>query len=379
MKLIVKTFYGLEDILSKELRSLGAKNINILKRAVSFEGNKELLYKTNLHLRTALRILQPIYTFNAYDEKKLYKKVEDYDWSAYIKNTQSFAIDSVVFSNHFRHSQYVALKIKDAIVDQFRNKTGKRPSIDTKNPDIRFNVHVFEKEFTISLDSSGDSLHKRGYRDTQHKAPLNEVLAAGMLLLAEWDKNIPLIDPMCGSGTILMEAAMIAFNIPPGFYRNNYGFMKWNNYDHGLWNSIYTNAKSHIDISKINMIGGDISSNAIDITQKAFMKFGIHKEISLIKTSFMDLYPKSKTGMLVMNPPYGERMKNEDLLSLYKMIGDHLKKNFPGFDAWILSSNKEALKHIGLHSSKKYTLFNGPLECKFQKFCLYKGSLKDKK
>ena len=379
MKLTAKTFQGLENVLAKELELLGAEDITILKRAVSFSGNKKLLYKSNLHLRTALRILHPIYTFIATNENDLYKKVSEFDWSAYLKLSQTFAIDSVVFSDYFTHSKYVALKCKDAIVDQFRDKTGKRPSIETKTPDVQFNVHVYKDEFTISIDSSGDSLHKRGYRNSQHDAPLNEVLAAGMLLLTGWKKSIPLIDPMCGSGTILMEATMIACNMPPQINRKTYGFMNWNDYEPELWNKVYEDAKSNINKSEINITGGDISRRSIDISKESLIKFGFHRDIRINKTSFLDFYPKSSTGMLIMNPPYGERQKEDDIFSLYKNIGSHLKQNFAGFDAWILSSNKDALKFIGLHPSKKLTLFNGALECKFQKFSLYQGSLKKKK
>jgi len=379
LKLTAKTFQGLENVLAKELELLGAEDITILKRAVSFSGNKELLYKSNLHLRTALRILHPIYTFIATNENDLYKKVSEFDWSAYLKLSQTFAIDSVVFSDYFTHSKYVALKCKDAIVDQFRDKTGKRPSIETKTPDVQFNVHVYKDEFTISIDSSGDSLHKRGYRNSQHDAPLNEVLAAGMLLLTGWEKSIPLIDPMCGSGTILMEATMIACNMPPQINRKTYGFMNWNDYEPELWNKVYEDAKSNINRSEINITGGDISRRSIDISKESLIKFGFHRDIRINKTSFLDFLPKSSTGMLIMNPPYGERQKEDDIFSLYKNIGSHLKQNFAGFDAWILSSNKDALKFIGLHPSKKLTLFNGALECKFQKFSLYQGSLKKKK
>jgi len=379
LKLTAKTFQGLENVLAKELELLGAEDITILKRAVSFSGNKELLYKSNLHLRTALRILHPIYTFIATNENDLYKKVSEFDWSAYLKLSQTFAIDSVVFSDYFTHSKYVALKCKDAIVDQFRDKTGKRPSIETKTPDVQFNVHVYKDEFTISIDSSGDSLHKRGYRNSQHDAPLNEVLAAGMLLLTGWEKSIPLIDPMCGSGTILMEATMIACNMPPQINRKTYGFMNWNDYEPELWNKVYEDAKSNIDKSEINITGGDISRRSIDISKESLIKFGFHRDVRINKISFMDFLPKSSTGMLIMNPPYGERQKEDDIFSLYKNIGSHLKQNFAGFDAWILSSNKDALKFIGLHPSKKLTLFNGALECKFQKFSLYQGSLKQKK
>jgi len=379
MKLIVKTFHGLENVLAKELKSIGAKDIEILIRAVSCNGDKELLYKSNLLLRTALRVLQPIHTFTAHNDRHLYKKTGAIDWSTYLQLDQTFAIDSVAFSDRFRHSKYVALRVKDAIADQFREKTGKRPSVDTENPDVRINVHVAQTDFSISLDSSGDSLHKRGYREKGMQAPLNETLAAGMLMLAEWNKNIPLIDPMCGSGTIPIEAAMIACNIPPGINRKMYGFMNWGDYDAALWKKIYDESISQIKKETVNITGKDIDSRVVDIAKAACKKMDIQQQLSFSNCTFTDLLPQTESGILIMNPPYGERMGADKVNALYKMIGDHLKQSFSGFDAWILSSNTEALKHVGLRASKKNILFNGPLECKFQRFSLYKGSLKSKK
>ena len=378
MEFIAKTFHGLEDILAEELTILGAKKVVPIKRGVSFEGNLEVLYKANLHCRTALRILKPFYTFEAQNEDQLYRRISDYNWSKVLSLRTTFAIDSVVYSKHFRHSKYVALKIKDAIADQFRKKTGRRPSIDTDQPDIQINVHVSHTRFSISLDSSGESLHKRGYRNQGHKAPVNEVLAAGMLLLTAWNGEVPLIDPMCGSGTILTEAALIASNIPPGLRRRQFGFMKWMDYDGEIWARVMKAARSEIKQTDVRLSGADISYRSVAIAQKTIDQLGLQNNVIIQESDFTNLYTNEKSGMIIMNPPYGERMKPADLFTLYKEIGDHLKQHFTGFDAWIISSNRQALKHIGLRPSKKITLFNGPLECSFQHFPLYKGSKREK-
>ena len=376
MELIVKTFHGLEEVLAEELRQLGAANPKPLKRAVAVEGDLELMYKANLHLRTALRVLRTIHKFRARNEDELYRNIYQYNWGQWMGVNQTLAIDPVVSSEHFRHSRYVALKVKDAIVDQFRKKTGRRPSVDTQNPDLRINVHVWDQEFTLSLDSSGDSLHKRGYRARGHRAPLNEALAAGMILLSEWDGKKPLIDPMCGSGTIPMEAAMISAGFAPGLKRKGYGFMDWKDYDPDLWKRLYTQAIVKAGEPMAEILASDISGRAMEPAQEAVDRFKFNQHIRLMTRSFQDVKPKSEEGILFMNPPYGERLLERDLFAMYKMIGDHLKTNFSGFDAWILSSNLSALKHVGLRPSRKITLFNGPLECKFQKFSMYRGSKK---
>jgi len=378
MKILAKTFHGLEDVLSNELIELGAQSVVPIKRAVSFEGDQELLYKANLHLRTALRILAPISEFYANSIEELYSEVKSISWSDYIDINQTFAIDSVVFSEKFTHSQFVALKVKDAIVDQFKERIGKRPSVDPKTADIRINVHIAHNKVSISMDSSGDSLHKRGYRRKGHLAPLNEVLAAGLLLLTEWTPTTPLIDPMCGSGTFLMEAAMMAYNMPPGIKRKQYGFMNWKDYDQQLWDNVLEESKNNMITPEVNIKGGDISGQSIDLSRMAYLDFNLGKAIKLERVSFNRHLPSSERGMLILNPPYGERILTKDLFELYESIGNQLKKSYSGFDAWIFSSNKEAMKKIGLRPSKKLTLFNGALDCKFQKFSMYSGSRKTK-
>ncbi|MEL6676718.1 MAG: THUMP domain-containing protein [Bacteroidota bacterium] len=374
MEILAKTLYGLEGVLEAEIKALGGKDVKRLKRAVSFQGDKADLYAANLKLRTALRVLKPFLQFRAGHEDQLYRKIYAYDWSRQLKVKQTFAIDSITYSDKFRHSKYVAYKVKDAIVDQFRKKTGKRPSVDTQNPDLRINVHVYQQQFTISLDSSGEPLHKRGYRKKGHQAPLNEVLAAGMILLSGWQADRPFVDPMCGSGTLLMEAAMIARNMPPGLRRNQFGFMQWADYDEGLWKKLYQEARRAMVKAKVPIWGADVYEKAIHWSKLSRDNFGLEDTISLETRDFADLKAPFPEGLLMVNPPYGERLTKKDIEAFYQMIGDQLKQQFSGYDAWILSSNKEALKKIGLRPSTRLPLFNGSLECLFQHFELYQGS-----
>ncbi|MFY0599440.1 MAG: hypothetical protein JXR03_07190 [Cyclobacteriaceae bacterium] len=374
MKLLIKTMHGLEEVLAQEVTDLGGENVQILKRSVSCEGNLEFLYKANMNLRLALKILVPIYRFTARNEDELYTEVYKFDWSKYLKNEQTFAIDNTIFSEFFRHSKYAALKTKDAIVDQFRNKTGIRPSVDIKRPDIQFDLHAFKDQFTISLDSSGDTLNKRGYHEPGHQAPMNEVLAAGLLKLAGWEKSIPLIDPMCGSGTILFEAALMGMNIAPQMYRRDFAFKNWNSYDPTIWNRVRAEAQAAIRKTPLQISGGDIDLMAVKLVEKTIRKLKMNDTISVRKIAMEKHSPKTPDGMLITNPPYGERI-GENVNELYKMIGDTLKNHYDGFDAWIISSNMAAFKHVRLRASKKIVLFNGSLECKFQKYEMYKGSL----
>jgi putative N6-adenine-specific DNA methylase len=380
MKILVKTFHGLEDVLAKELQDLGAKNIEKLNRAVQCEGDQTILYRANYELRTALRVLVHLHSFTAFNEKQLYQKVYAYNWIKHLKLNQTFAIDSVVNSDQFRHSKFVALKTKDAIVDQFRSKFNKRPSIDIDYADIRFNVFCNKTDFSLYLDSSGDSLHKRGYRLSGHQAPLNEVLAAGMILLSEWDKEKAFLDLMCGTGTILMEACMLATKTPPGLKRNAYSFQQWPDYNKSLFHEIVEEAKAKISKTSAPIIGGDSSRKALEICEESIQKFNYQDLIQVKKQPFQSFKNEFDEGLLIMNPPYGERLgQTEQINTLYALIGDHLKRDFSGFEAWIISSNFQAFKHVGLRPSKKIVLFNGPLECKFQKYTMYSGSKKASK
>ncbi|WP_289055293.1 THUMP domain-containing class I SAM-dependent RNA methyltransferase [Carboxylicivirga marina] len=377
MKLLVKTFHGLEEVLAEELRELGAKDVTPVKRAVTCTGDKEVLYKANLHLRTALRVLVPVLSFKAKNEDELYKNIYDFDWSAFMTEKNTFAIDAVAFSDFFKHTKYLALKTKDAIVDQFRDKNGQRPSVSIEKPDLQFNVHVSHDQFTISLDSSVESLHRRGYRSPLHKAPLNEALAAGMLKIAKWHKDIPLIDPMCGTGTILMEAAMIACDMPANFKRKHFGFMAWADYDKALWEKIYTEAENKIRYPKVNIVGGDNNPQAIDMAKTASLDFRLNRQIRIIRSNMEDHMPPAPRGMMITNPPYGERLTKDNIDEFYKKIGTHLKKNYTDWQAWIITSNMDALKHVGLRPDAKHKLYNGSLECKFVAYDMFEGEMKE--
>lgn len=379
-KLIAKTFFGLEHVLANELAAIGSENITVLNRAVSFTGSNEIMYRANLELRTALRILKPILSFSVRDEIGLYTETKRFGWDAYLTPKTTFAIDSFVHSENFNHANYVALKVKDAIVDQLRTVYGQRPDVELEHPDLRLNVHISDELCTISLDSSGNSLHKRGYRIGQGLAPINEVLAAGMILLTDWKGQTNFVDPMCGSGTFLMEAATIAYNIAPGMKIAEFGFMRWNDWDETLWMKIVDQAKSREREFKYTIVGFDESSEAITSAKENIKNAELGWKI-LVKTGKLqeltpDLLPDG--GMVIINPPYGERLNNTDTEQLYTEIGDALKQNFNGFSAWIISSNKEALKHIGLKTSRKLLLYNGSLECKFHNYQIYKGSKKIK-
>ncbi len=379
MKFIAKTLHGLEPVLVQELEELGAKEIRPLKRAVAFEGDKALLYQANYQLRTAIRVLRPIYHFVARSERQLYHKIYSYNWAMHFDVKKTFAITSNVHSSFFNHSKYVALKAKDAIVDQFRNKSGKRPSISTSHPDVLLNIHVNEDEFTVSLDSSGESLHRREYRDIGHAAPLNEALAAGMLKLAGWDKSKPLLDAMCGTGTILFEAAMMGSHTPTGYYKKErYNFQNWNDYDDDLFQKIKAEADAKIDYSGLQLKGGDNNPTAVKMALSTIQDLGFDDFIEIERVPFKRHEPSFESGILMMNPPYGERLQIRNINAFYKEIGDILKQQYTGWDAWIISSNFEAMKNIGLRPSKRHTLFNGALECKFQRFSMYQGTKKQK-
>lgn len=375
-QLIAKTLFGLEEILAGDLTGIGALDVEILKRAVSFRGDNELMYKANYLCRTALRILKPIAGFEVDNEDDLYRNVRKIEWWKYMDVDDTLAIDGVVSNSVFTHSKYVALKTKDAIVDSFREKFDKRPSVNIVNPTLRINTHIYKNQCTLSLDSSGDSLHKRGYRIITDKAPINEVLAAGMILLSGWQKDCNFVDPMCGSGTILIEAALFANNIPPGYYRKGFGFEKWKDFDADLWNNIKKESLSEQTEFEYKIIGSDSSRKAIGIAKQNKRFASLHKDIEICYNSIENQVPPEGKGMLITNPPYGERLKSDDLIQLYKTIGDVLKKKYNGYTAWIISSDPEVLKFVGLKPSKKIILFNGPLECRFAKYEIYEGSRK---
>lgn len=375
-ELIAKTFMGLEPVLAKELTQLGANNIQIGRRMVSFTGDKETMYRANFQLRTAIRILKPISHFKALSADDVYEKVKAIDWEQYLSLDKTFAVDSVVFSEEFKHSKFVSYKVKDAIVDQFREKTGKRPNISVANPDIRLNMHIAEDNCTLSLDSSGESLHRRGYRQESVEAPLNEVLAAGMILLTGWQGDTDFIDPMCGSGTIVIEAALIARNIAPGVFRKEFAFEKWPDFDSNLFDEIYNDDSQEREF-KHHVYGYDVDMKAVNTARLNVKAAGLSADVTVNEADFKDFVQPANKSIIVMNPPYGERISTPDLLGTYRMIGERLKHQFLNNDAWVLSYREECFEQIGLKPSIKIPLYNGSLECEFRKYQIFDGKLKD--
>lgn len=375
-ELIAKTFMGLEPVLAKELTQLGANDIQIGRRMVSFTGNKELMYRANFQLHTAIRILKPITHFKAKSADDVYEEIKKVDWTEYLDNNKTFAVDAVVFSDEFRHSKFVAYKVKDAIVDQFREKTGQRPNISVANPDIRLNIHVAEDKCTLSLDSSGESLHRRGYRQESVEAPLNEVLAAGMILMTGWQGDTDFIDPMCGSGTLLIEAALIARNMAPGLFRKEFAFEKWPDFDKELFDEIYNDDSQEREFNH-HIYGYDIDMKAVNTANMNVKAAGLSKDITVAQADFKDFTQPKEKSIIVTNPPYGERISTPDLLGTYKMIGERLKHQFLDNDAWVLSYRQECFDQIGLKPSIKYPLYNGSLECELRKYQIFDGRLRN--
>jgi putative N6-adenine-specific DNA methylase len=376
MKFIAKSLFGLEKVLAAELAELGASEITPANRAVLFTGNKELLYRVNYGCRTALSVLLAVSGFRIKSKDDLYRKCREINWSELMDSNSTFSVIAVVNSDIFPHSGYPALVVKDAIADYFREKSGTRPSVNSDNPDIVINLHISNDHADISLDSSVIPLYKRGYRAEQGVAPLNEVLAAGLLMLSGWDATLSLQDPMCGSGTILIEAAFIADMIPPGRFRNYFGFQKWKNYDEALFSRVKNEMDGKSIRSGVVISGSDISEEALGQAAENIRKAGLEGRVQVTRSDFSEVAPLPGNGYLLFNPPYGERLKIDDQEKLYSMIGSTLKHRFPGKKAWILTSAREFLRFVGLKPRAKYTLFNGALECIFAGYELYEGSRK---
>ncbi len=387
--MLAKTFKGLEEVLAQELIALGANEVQLERRAVSFRGDKALLYRANLCLRTALRILVPIASFKAKDTDALYNQLKKINWSAYMQSSTTFAIDATVYSETFRNSRFVTYRVKDAIADYWLEKENQRPSVSTREPDLLINVHIGNEQVTVSLDSSGESLHKRGYRVATTEAPISEVLAAGMLLMAGWNGQSDLYDPMCGSGTFLIEAALIARNIAPGVFRSAYAFEKWPDFDADLWSDIYNDDSHERDFTH-KIYGSDASFYAIQQAAKNIKAAGVQKDIELKQIRIEEIKwsndaingqmvnDKMVNALVMLNPPYGERLhSNKEMEDLYAAIGSTLKHQFAGATAWIISSNAAAMKCIGLKPSKKYHLLNGELDCQFNRYDLFAGKRND--
>lgn len=381
LKIIAKTYAGMEDVLAKELRKIGAKSIKIIKRGVSFEGDLGFLYKVNLWCRTALRFIVPIKEFKIRNENELYKRVYEIEWETYFSLDKTIAIDAVVNAPQFKHSLFIAQKTKDAIVDRFRDKFDDRPSVDTKDPDVKINIHIYKENVTVSMDASGQSLHKRGYRTEANVAPLSEVLAAGILHLAEWDGMKNFIDPMCGSGTLLIEASLMAHNIPPNIFRKDFSFKNWSNFDEELYQLIFDKALEKEKNFHYNINGYDKDTLAVMKSRRNIESALMEDSIEVGKMDFMEFKKPDNfkdRGLVIFNPPYGEKME-ANIPELYAGIGDTLKKEFNGYTVWILTSSLEGIKSIGLRASRKIPLFNGKLESWLVKYEMYQGSKKAKK
>ncbi|WP_424044549.1 THUMP domain-containing class I SAM-dependent RNA methyltransferase [Prevotella denticola] len=373
-ELIAKTFMGLEQVLAKELTQLGANNVQIGRRMVSFTGDKEMMYRANFQLHTAIRVLKPIAHFKAKSAEDMYEEVKKIDWSKYILSGKTFSVDSVVYSEEFTNSRFVTYKVKDAIVDQFRERVGTRPNISVSNPDIRLNIHVAEDDATLSLDSSGESLHRRGYRQESVEAPLNEVLAAGMILMTGWTGETDFIDPMCGSGTLPVEAALIARNISPGVFRKEFAFEKWPDFDQELFDMIYNDDSQEREFTH-HIYGYDTDMKAVNTARMNVAAAGLSRDVTIEQLDFKDFVQPKEKSIMVMNPPYGERISTPNLLGTYKMIGERLKHQFIGNEAWILSYREECFRQIGLKPSIKIPVYNGSLECEFRRYQMFDGKM----
>ncbi len=391
--MLAKTFKGLEQVLAQELIELGANDVQIERRAVSFKGDKALLYRANLCLRTASRVLVPVAQGqlklkNGISKLKpedwLYELVKAVNWSLYMTESTTFAIDATVYSETFRNSRFVTYRVKDAVADYWQERAGKRPNVKVTDPELYINVHIGAERVTVSLDSSGESLHKRGYRVANTEAPINEALAAGMLLLAGWKGQSDFYDPMCGSGTIPIEAALIARNIAPGVFRQSFAFEKWLDFDAELWSEIY-NDDSHEREFHHKIYGSDASFYAIQQATKNVKSAGVQRDVELKQIRLEEIIApfngkeiSNASPLVMLNPPYGERLaSNKDMELLYGKIGTALKHQFAGSTAWIISSNDAAMKCIGLKPSKKLHLLNGELDCQFNRYDLFAGKRND--
>lgn len=377
-EMVAKTFQGLEDVLAEELRGLGAENVEPGRRMVSFEGDLQMLYRANMCCRTALRILKPIYKFMADTPDSLYEGVKEFDWGSVLSPDKTFAIDTVANSDEFSHSRYVTYRVKDAIVDWFRDRMGPdvRPGVRLQDADVMINVHISGERVTLSLDSSGESLHKRGYRVAQTEAPINEVLAAGIILKSGWRGDCPLVDPMCGSGTFLIEAALIATGTNPGIYRRRFAFESWPDFDAELFDSIYNDDSQEREFTH-RIVGADISPKAISIARENIKSAGMSKYIDLEVKPIARWEEAPADGILITNPPYGERISVDDMEGLYSMIGSKLKHVFTGYHAWIIGYREEYFHKIGLAPSQKMELLNGSLECELREYIIFDGNLRD--
>lgn len=364
---------GLEEIAAKELEKLGAVDIHSDFTGVHFRGNQALLYKINLWSRIIFRVLMPIADVKSYNAEQLYQNVYNFNWEDYLQIDDTFAIICTGSNKNLNHTHFTALQIKNAIVDRQRKQTGKRSNIDTENPNILINAHIEDTRCTLSLDSSGESLHRRGYRPAMGIAPLKETLASALLELAEWQPSLPFLDPLCGSGTLPIEAALKGLNIAPGLYRKKFGFQRWKDFDAELWEELLTEAKT----SQLSQLPAPIfgSDRDFDILQQARINTKychLEKHIQLIQKDLFQIEAPANNGIIICNPPYGKRLGEvEELGEFYKLLGDVFKQRFKGWTAYVLTGNKELAKRIGLKASRRIPVHNGSIPCTLLKYELY--------
>ncbi|HQF29213.1 MAG TPA: THUMP domain-containing protein [Bacteroidia bacterium] len=377
LRIVVSTYAGLEELLAKELRQLGGRDVEIHTRAVSCVGDKGFMYKVNFCSRLALRVMVSLTSFNIKDGDDLYREVAAIDWTEFMKVSQTFAVRCTLNSELFDTNLYPALKVKDAIADSFRSNGGKRPDVEKENPDLEVMVFINRERCTILLNSSGESLHRRGYRAEVDKAPLSEVLAAGIIMLSGWEPHKPLVDFMCGSGTIPIEAALMAANIPPGTFRKQFAFEKWPDFDEALYKTIREKQIERINDNPVRIYGNEINRFVIAKAEENVRNAGVEDMVQLSLGDFNDFERPSGNGVVIINPPYGEKLQPEDLEALYKSIGDRFKKHYAGYKAWIFTGSPEGAKAVGLRSNRKIKLFNGPIECRLLGYELFEGSKKD--
>lgn len=375
-ELIAKTFQGLEEVLAQELIELGANDVQIARRAVSFTGDQKMMYRANFCLRTAIRILKPIRQFTAHDADEVYDAVRKINWMDYLDLDTTFAVDSVVYSDDFRHSKFVAYKVKDAIVDYFRDTTGQRPNIRITNPDIRLNIHIADTKCTLSLDSSGESLHLRGYRTASVAAPLNEVLAAGLIKLSGWDFQSDFIDPFCGSGTLLVEAALMARNIHPGIFRKQFGFEKWKDFNKDLLDEIYNDDSEERPFPH-HLYGYDLNIHAVEAATANSKAAGVADLVTIRQQDIRKFEQPAEPAIIITNPPYGERLTGPEIPATYHALGERLKKAFAGGEAWVISSKYELFDEIGMKASTRIPLVNGSIDCELRKYVIFNGSMRE--
>lgn len=380
LKITVKTLYGFEDILQDELKELGYDKTEKLNRAVQVKGDWEDVYRLNYRCRLAISVLVEVASFYIQKEKDLYDEAKKIDWTSFFEMEKTFAVKGAVFSNLFTHTQYPFLLVKDAIADVFREKFDARPNVNIKAPQVMFDVYIKEKSVTVSLNTSGIPLFQRGYRQEVGEAPMNEVLAAGLLRLANWDKKSPLIDPMCGSGTLAIEAALLAADIPSMVERQHYAFKNFKSFDPEAWEKVQNEVNRRpVDLG-FKIFASDIDAGMLQKAKRNSRMAPIGNMISFTLKDVFELEPPSEKGLLICNPPYGERMgEDEDISELYQKLGDAFKNSFVGYDCWVISSNMDAIKSVGLKASKKVKVFNGNLECSFREFKVFEGSKKIKK